>query len=115
MATKLVNVKFTPGGTMTRKEFMKSIRGSFNEGYELIKAKNHDYARGNDPFKNFRLSEVVLGIPVEKGILLRILDKISRIGNLLDSQAKVKEESIDQNLIDIQNYSAIIRAWRQGR
>ena len=72
---------------------------------ELTKAKNHDYAKGDDPYKNFRLVEQLGICSVETGILVRMCDKMSRIANLIDTDAKVKDESIADTLIDLANYS----------
>jgi hypothetical protein len=82
--------------------------------YELLKkmgeihdAKNHDYSEGaKDPFSNFRMSEN-FGIPAWKGCLVRISDKYSRITQLSTKEAKVKDESIEDTLIDLANYALI--------
>lgn len=84
----------------------------YNDALDIVKKKNHDYASTEDPFKNFRNSEMV-GVRVERGILVRILDKISRISNLIDRDAKVKDESIEDTLIDVINYSALLLAYRR--
>lgn len=95
---------------MTQQEFFEHINQSFTDGLELIRKKNTDYSGLIDPFKNFRSAEVI-GVGVDKAILVRILDKIARISNLLDKEAKVDDESIDDTLLDLINYSAILKAY----
>ena len=39
---------------------------------------------------------------------MRLMDKMTRIGNLMDSEAKSKDESIFDTIQDAINYSAIL-------
>ena len=82
---------------------------------EIHLAKNHDYAFGDDPFKNFRLCEQLNICSVEKGILVRICDKMSRISNLIDREGKVQDEKINDTLIDLANYSIILKCYLELR
>jgi len=71
--------------------------------------KNRDYAASDaDPFRNFRLSELI-GVPAWRGALIRLSDKFIRITNLCKKEAAVKEESITDTLIDLAVYALIIR------
>jgi hypothetical protein len=61
------------------------------------------------------MSESV-GVSVEKGILVRMCDKLSRIGNLIErNDHSVKDESIEDTLIDIMNYSNILLCYIQEK
>ena len=95
---------------MTKEEYFKKLSSNFNEGLELMKKKNKDYSGVIDPFKNFKSSNVV-GVPVERGILVRIMDKVCRISQLLDNQAEVKDEQIKDTLLDLQNYANILNTY----
>jgi len=97
---------------MTQDEFFKSLSETFNKGLGIINKKNQDYANSTNPFKNFESASVV-GVGVERAILLRILDKISRIGNLIDKEAAVVEESLEDTIVDAINYLAILKAYRE--
>lgn len=99
---------------MTTKEFLKSIERTFAVGLDICTKKNADYAGEDDPFKNFKSAEVV-GVPLERAILVRVLDKLSRVSNLLDKEAAVADESIEDTLIDMINYLAILKAHRESK
>jgi hypothetical protein len=76
--------------------------------------KNADYANTDDPFANFKTS-IMLGVPVEKGMLVRMGDKLMRAANLLDRPAEVKDESIDDTLADLSNYANLLRIWLEQK
>lgn len=99
---------------MDRQDFFDQIVTNHKIGFDLIKSKNTDYAATQDPFKNFRAAEM-FGMTVEQGILLRMSDKMSRIANLLESEPKVKEESIEDALLDLMNYTNILLTYRQDK
>ena len=92
---------------MTNREFVASIRNIFQECLVIVEAKNKDYGGDIDALNNFRLSEHV-GIPMTQAILVRMSDKLARIGTLLQKEAQVKDESIEDTLKDLANYSVIL-------
>ena len=86
------------------------------EGRELMVAKNHDYAGkdGDDPFANFRKSALI-NIDPRKGILLRLLDKISRLNTFIEAgELKVKDEQLIETCIDGVNYFILLAAMCQA-
>lgn len=95
---------------MNQKEFIKHIEETYKRGVEIIKRKNSDYAENTDVFKNFRFAELV-GVKPDRAILVRISDKLARISNLLEKENLVKDETIEDTLIDLINYSAILVAY----
>jgi len=99
---------------MTKEQYFKMLETIFQEGLNLMKLKNADYAGKEDPFKNFRLCEQ-LGVPLEQGVLVRMSDKLARAGNLLKNEASVSSESIHDTLIDLMNYSAILMVWMDNK
>lgn len=92
--------------------YFKRLEDFYTRGVELMRKKNADYAGVNDPFKNFR-SASVLGLSVEQAILVRVLDKLARINNLLTSHAEVKEETLEDTILDCANYLNILAAYRK--
>lgn len=94
-----------------RERFIESIENIYRECIGIVKKKNHDYAKDSDPYSNFRLAEL-LGIGVEKAILLRVSDKIARISNVLDNGGiTAVDENIKETLKDAINYLAILNAF----
>ena len=80
--------------------------------YELLEKmsdlhlrKNQDYS-GDKPLANLKECEK-LGISAWKGVLIRLSDKYSRIMQLANNEAQVKEESIIDTLMDQAVYSLL--------
>jgi len=93
---------------MNKTEFFEGIEETYKECFEIVKKKNLDYAGEDDQFKNFR-SAFVVGLDYKKAILVRILDKFSRISNCIDREVAVKDEQIEDTIKDAINYLAILR------
>jgi|GEM_PF-2274877 hypothetical protein len=84
----------------------------FKECIEILKKKNHDYRPNEDPFGNFRLCEVLGVCEVEIGIYTRMLDKMTRIAAILKKKdTAVRDETIEDTLKDLINYSAILLSY----
>jgi hypothetical protein len=94
---------------MNQKQFLQEIEDTYKKALKIVKLKNSDYATNQDPWKNFRSAEIV-GVDVKRAILVRTLDKMSRIGNLLEKSPHVIEEKIDDTILDAINYLAILLA-----
>jgi hypothetical protein len=94
---------------MNTQQFIQSIASTFYNALKIVKAKNADYATADNPFRTFEASAAI-GVPMERAILVRTLDKISRISNLLDKEAEVKDETITDTIVDAINYLAILKA-----
>lgn len=93
------------------KKFIEAIEQTYRDGVEIIKLKNQDYATKEDPWKNFRQAELV-GVSLERAILVRVSDKLSRISNLIDKEPAVVDEKLEDTLLDCINYLAILKAHR---
>ncbi|MFO3716096.1 nucleotide modification associated domain-containing protein [Anaerococcus cruorum] len=76
-----------------RYEIFKKLN---EESLELYKAKNADY--GNSFSKSYK--EFGLTAPI-----IRMSDKLERLKTLSKQDAKVKDESIKDTLIDLSNYA----------
>ena len=95
---------------MKQKEFIEELASTFEIALTIAKNKNDDYAANEDPWRNFRFSEIA-GIDVPHAILVRMLDKIARISNLINKDASVKDESVEDTLVDLINYAAILKVF----
>ena len=88
----------------------------------IASAKGHDYSgTKGDTFRNLRINEQLLGIPAEIACLVRLNDKFSRMGALLVSEwrdgekAAVKDESVEDTVLDAINYLSYVLALRTER
>lgn len=79
----------------------------------IIQQKNNDYSGPTrDVFQNFRSCEMI-GVSVERGMLTRMLDKINRVGNLLNNpNPMVESEKIEDTLLDLVNYSKLLYLYK---
>lgn len=98
---------------MDQKQFYASIEKTFSDGLRLIKIKNADYANSTNPFRNIE-SAAIVGLEVDRAVLVRVLDKLSRISNLLGKNPEVIEESLEDTILDAINYLAILKAYRES-
>lgn len=75
--------------------------------------KNLDYGDG-DALGNFKFSESVTGVPAWIGALIRMTDKWGRIKSIVKrGRAFVKEESLDDTLLDNAIYSVLVLVLKQ--
>lgn len=97
---------------MNRENYLQLFQQALNTMHEITVRKNSDYATWDDPFRNFRMVENMWICTSEEWILVRMSDKMSRISNLIkDNNPKVKDESIEDTLIDLANYSIILSIY----
>ena len=79
----------------------------------VMEDKNHDYAGpgGDDPFANFRAVEALGLCSTEKGVLVRMLDKLKRLQTFeaVGRLAVAGEGPLDACL-DIMNYAILLAA-----
>jgi hypothetical protein len=87
------------------------LKDKFEQLLEKMKrinrAKRHDYAKKEDVLSNFRICELG-GIPAWKGSAVRLSDKFSRLMEFMKQEKlKVKDEKIEDTLLDLANYALI--------
>ena len=99
---------------MKKDDFLKALTKNFEEGMNLMIKKNADYSDPEDAFANFKRSEIV-GVGVERGMLVRIMDKVSRISNVLHATPEVKDESLEQTITDTMNYFNLLLTYIQQK
>lgn len=95
---------------MDQDTFLKEFQEVTQRMCETVNRKNRDYSGdgAQDAFKNFRVSEVLGIIPTDAGMLVRITDKIARLSNLLTQENNVKDEKMEDTLLDLAAYSIIM-------
>lgn len=96
---------------LVQNPLLEDMSNTFENCYRTAVAKNNDYGgTNNNPFANFENAKVA-GVSVERGILVRLMDKMSRISTLLDKEAMVKDEAITDTIEDAINYLAILKSY----
>ena len=86
-------------------DFEEAIHSIANEIADLVISKQKDYGKGN-----------ILKSPAgpEKGIVVRVGDKLNRLWNLLDNNKVPKNESLEDSWKDVAGYSLIALMVRRG-
>lgn len=97
-----------------KEHFKKQFKKTLDDMYAIMEKKNSDYTK-TDPFWNFKLVETLGVTTVEKWILVRMADKMSRISTLIDQDALVIDEAISDTLIDLANYSVILKLYLESK
>lgn len=102
---------------MTREDLLAYHKQKCQEMNDTMKRKNNDYCSASndkevDPFHNFRQIESLGLCSAEVGIVTRMLDKLARISSFIkNGDLQVKEESVEDTLMDLANYSIILSAF----
>jgi len=96
---------------MNTEEFLTRMERFYELSRKICEKKVKDYCSVDDAFKNFRACETIGLCSVSQGIAVRMSDKLTRIGNLLEKKPDVIDESIEDSLMDLANYAAILYLW----
>ncbi len=106
---------------MTKAEYLSFHKQFCDSMIEVTKKKNADYSgTGGDPFNNFRHIENFVHSDnldiAAVGFLTRMSDKFSRIGSFIArGELLVKDESVEDTLLDLANYSALFAGFLRER
>lgn len=87
---------------------IETVEALFSDAISLLKKKNHDYTPKDDPISNFRLADTLGITSTERAIMVRLMDKITRIAVGLNKEYMVKDEKMKDNIIDAINYLGIL-------
>ena len=93
---------------MNQQQLKISIEKTFEEMREILLKKGDDYAN-QDKLSNFKLAGKIAGLTPELNCLSMIATKVARLGVLLNTKAAPKNESIQDNVIDLANYALLLR------
>ena len=100
---------------MDRNKLLEVHKTTCEAARLLMEKKNQDYATNLSVFENLDMCEAVGLTSTEKGILIRIQDKLTRLRILLDKPPHVKDESFDDSARDVINYVVLLIAKRSTR
>jgi hypothetical protein len=99
---------------MKSEDLFKIHKKLCNDALSLMKKKNHDYAgnSGVEPFANFTRAEAMGITSTEKAMLVRMLDKMSRLSSFVENKEfKVEDEKLQDTIVDMINYSVLLYAY----
>jgi len=92
---------------MTKQEQEKHFNEVTEKMREIMLSKGDDYAN-TDRLSNFKLAGNVSGLNAKLNCLSLIATKVARLGVLLNSNKKPNNESIQDSLLDLANYSLLL-------
>lgn len=74
---------------------------------EVMFSKGNDYAN-TDRLSNFKLAGQIAGLTPELNCLSLIATKVARLGVLLNAKTSPNNESIQDSILDLANYSLLL-------
>lgn len=93
---------------MTNDQALDLQKQIFDKALAILVKKRQDYSGDQDPFANFRQSEM-WGVEPWRGAAIRLTDKLSRFRRLAENGGTGKvEESIEDTIVDALNYTVIM-------
>jgi hypothetical protein len=102
---------------MNRSEYFDFHRQLCQEALELSARKNSDYAGngGEQPFANFERVQSMGICSVQKGFLVRIVDKLSRLSSFSATGTfAVPDEKFRDTIVDAINYLILLAAYEES-
>lgn len=99
---------YTPLYSKSRDKYLEEL---FNEQKRILSVKSNDYA-GEDLLSNFRLAGMITNQtsrnPDAINCLNMIGNKVARLGQLLNTDKSAQNESVQDSVIDLANYTALL-------
>jgi len=92
---------------MTLEQQRKSFDDFVYKMHTVMLKKGDDYSN-EDRLSNFKLAGNICGIKPELNCLNLIATKVARLGVLLNSQSSPQNESIQDSLLDLANYTILL-------
>ena len=86
----------------------------YDDCLSTLLKKANDYASENDCFSNFKFIAQVCKVPIEKTFLQFLAVKIARLSELVGEMKEAKNESIEDTLKDLANYSCLMAIYMKG-
>ncbi len=103
---------------MNREQLIDHHKKLCEDARQLMQVKNHDYAGsdGDSPWMNFQRSEIMGICKTQQAFMVRIMDKISRLITFTNNgELLVKEEGVEDSIIDIINYMVLFSAFLKDK
>ncbi|MBP7134227.1 DUF1599 domain-containing protein [Patescibacteria group bacterium] len=95
--------------------FLQDAQQVLNRCLQLLASKNHDYSESQDAFANFKVAAHIAGIPTEQTLLTLLGMKFARLHQLTGKNKTPKHEAVEDTLMDIINYTLLLRGVLRER
>ena len=92
---------------MTKSDQEKHFNEVTDKMREILLSKGDDYAN-EDRLSNFKLAGNISGLNAELNCLSLISTKVARLGVLLNSEKEPNNESVQDSVLDLANYSILL-------
>jgi hypothetical protein len=92
---------------MTQEEQIKHFEVITTQMKETLFKKGNDYSN-EDRLSNFKLAGAICGLKAEQNCLSLIATKVARLGVLLNSDKEPNNESVQDSVLDLANYSILL-------
>ena len=92
---------------MTKKEQIAHFGYITGEMEKVLFSKGDDYAN-TDRLSNFKLAGAITGGDARTNCLNLIATKVARLGVLINSSNNPNNESIEDSVLDLANYSVLL-------
>ena len=92
---------------MTKEEQQIFFDEYINKMRDVLLNKGDDYANA-DRLSNFKMAGQIAGGNAQLNCLNLIATKVARLGVLLNSNDKPKNESINDSIMDLANYAMLL-------
>lgn len=93
---------------MTKKEQIEVFDIFVSQMRDILLSKGDDYAN-QDRLSNFKYAGQICGFSPELNCLNLIATKVARLGVLLNSEKAPNNESIQDSILDLANYAALLQ------
>jgi len=105
-------------GKISLKQVADMQKHIYNKAIELVAKKGHDYNRkqqiSGDTLFNLRVSSIVGITPSPAhGVVVRLCDKLMRLVSLVDAPPANKEETLEDTIADIWNYTTYLLLFKR--
>jgi len=92
---------------MTKEQQEKHFNEVTETMHAILLSKGDDYAN-EDRLSNFKLAGSISGLNAELNCLSLIATKVARLGVLLNSDKTPNNESVQDSVLDLANYSILL-------
>ncbi len=93
--------------------FLEETRSILDRCMVILSKKNHDYSEVTDAFANFKSSAELAGITPAQSLLTLLGMKMARLSQLIGNGKQPMNEKIEDSLIDVINYTLLLRGVLQ--